>query len=100
MRYTSLVAIRWADSVDRHGIDDADAIHAMLNFYLYRPEFDEPRRPGSRRPDLFIGPPQQLGGPLIEVMVERVPPRDLVVFHVMPARPKHLELMEQGERSP
>lgn len=54
--------------MDRHGIDDADAIHAMLNFYLWRPEFDEPRRPGSRRPDLFIGPPRRLGGVLIEVM--------------------------------
>ena len=92
------MTIRWADSADRHDIEDDDAVHAMFNAYLHLPEFDEPRRPGSRRPDLFVGPPRQLGGPLIEVMAERVPPRDLVVFHVMLARPKYLELLkDQGE---
>jgi len=30
-------------------------------------------------------------------MAERVPPCDLVVFHVMVARPKYLELMEEAE---
>jgi len=32
---------------------------------------------------------------LVEVMVEVTPPRDLHVFHVMVARPKHLERMEE-----
>jgi hypothetical protein len=69
----------------------------MANPYLYIPGFDEPRRPGASRPDLWIGPPRQLGGELIEVMAERIPPRDVAVFHVMIARPKHLALMEEGE---
>ncbi len=56
-------------------------------------EFDEPRPPQPVRPTLYIGPPRQLGGALLEVMVAVVPPRDLVTFHVMPARQKHLELM-------
>jgi hypothetical protein len=42
---------------------------------------------------LFIGP-SRLGGPLLEVMVESTPPPDLVVFHVMVARAKHLARME------
>lgn len=54
--------------------------------------------PGASRPDLWIGPPRQLGGELVEVMGERIPPRDIAVFHVMIARPKHLALMEEGER--
>ena len=45
------------------------------------------------RPTLFIGP-SRLGGPLLEVMVEITSPRDLVVFHVMVARVKHLARME------
>ncbi len=38
------------------------------------------------------GQPRQLGGDLIEVMVERIPPRDVVIFHVMIARQKFLDL--------
>jgi hypothetical protein len=32
--------------------------------------------------------------PLLEVMVELVEPRDIHVFHVMEARQKHLDRME------
>jgi hypothetical protein len=68
------MAIRWTDSTDKHDVDREDAVHAMLNPYLYVPEFDEPRVPGAARPDLWIGPPRQLGGALIEVMGERIRP--------------------------
>jgi len=91
------MAIRWAVSVDKHGVADEDTLHAMSNAYLYIEEFDEPRKPGASRPDLWIGPPCELGGPLLEVMTERVPPRDLVVFHVMVARAKFLVLMDETE---
>jgi hypothetical protein len=57
------------------------------------PHYAEPRVPGRAKPWLFIGPPRQLGGTLLEVMVEVTPPRDMVVFHVMPARRKHLDRM-------
>jgi hypothetical protein len=45
------------------------------------------------RPTLFIGP-SRLGGPLLEVMAEITSPRDLVVFHVMVTRAKHLARTE------
>lgn len=77
-----------------------DAIHAIANHYLLVPEFDQPRVTGAGRPDIYIGPPRQLGGELIEVMVERVPPRDLVIFHVIPARQKFLDLLNEGEWRP
>lgn len=83
--------------MDKHDVADEDTLHAMLNAYLYVPEFDEPRKPGARRPDLWVGPPTTLGGPLLEVMAERVPPRDVVIFHVMQARPKFLALLDEGE---
>lgn len=56
---------------------------------------DDPRPPANIRPTQFIGPPRQLGGALLEVMVEVTPPRDLHIFHVMVARPKHLARMEE-----
>lgn len=94
------MGIRWADSADKHHIAREDAIHAIANHYLFVPEFDDPRVVGAGRPDLYIGPPRQLGGELIEVMVERIPPRDLVIFHVMPARQKFLDLLNEGESTP
>jgi len=91
------MAIRWTDSADKHDVAREDALHAMLNHYLYVAEFDDPRVEEAARPDLYVGPPRQLGGDLIEVMVERIPPRDVVIFHVMIARQKFLDLLDEGE---
>lgn len=87
------MAVTWAASAGKHGVPRADALHAMQNPYYVEAEFDEPRIVGRVRPTLFIGPPRQLGGELIEVMAEIVPPRDVHVFHVMRARQKHLDRM-------
>jgi hypothetical protein len=87
------VAIRWADSADRHGIDHQDAMHAIGNAVYREDDFDEPRPPADIRPTLFIGPPRPPGGRLLEVMVE-IGRHDVTVFHVIEARPKHLERME------
>ena len=91
------MAITWAPSADKHGIDREDAVHAIVNAYYVEREFDSPRPPATVRPTLFIGPPRQLGGALLEVMVEMTPPRDLHVFHVMVARPKHLDRMKEDK---
>ncbi len=88
------MVVRWSDSTDKHGVAREDALHAMANAYYTESEFDEPRVPGHRRPTLYIGPSRQLGGPLLEIMVELVPPRDLLVFHVMIAQRKHLDRMK------
>jgi hypothetical protein len=42
----------------------------MMNAYYVEQELDVPRPPANRRPTLYIGPPRQLGGPLLEVMAE------------------------------
>lgn len=67
-------------SADKHGIARQDALHAMLNAYYRRESFDEPRVPGAAHPDLYVGPPRKLGAPLLEVMAETSPPRNVVVF--------------------
>lgn len=95
--YDSVRAIRWADSADRHGMDRADALHAMLNAYLHEPEFDDARIEGLGRPDLWIGPQRTPGAPLLEVMTVATPPRGVLVFHVMEARRKFLVKLEGGD---
>lgn len=91
------MAVRWALSAAKHGVPREDALHAIANAVYTESGFDEPRPPNTVRPTLYIGPPRALGGALLEVMVEVVPPRDLVIFHVMVARAKHLVRMN-GEQ--
>lgn len=73
-------------------------MHAMLHPVLHVPEFDEPRREDSGRPDLWIGPQRDPNAPLLEIMAERIEPDTLWVFHVMPARPKFLALLDQEDQ--
>jgi len=68
------MAVTWAASADKHGVEHADALHAIANAYFVKVEFDEPRIAGGLRPTLYIGPPRQLGGPLLEVIVVLTPP--------------------------
>lgn len=91
------MAITFAASADKHGVPREDALHAMVNAYYSEPEFDAPRVPGHGSPTLYIGPPRKLGGPMLEVMVEITPPRDMFIFHVMEARPKMLERMKAND---
>ena len=86
--------IVWADSASRHGVDRLDVIHAIVNHYHHAPQFDDPRVPGGIRPDLYVGPPRKLGGPLLEVMLEVRTNGSLVIFHAMEARPKILALFD------
>ncbi len=96
MRYNGCMAIRFAASADKHGVPREDALYAMANALHSEREFDEPRVPGHGKPTLFIGPSRKLGGPLLEVMVEITPSRDMFIFHVMEARPKILERMKNN----
>lgn len=98
MQYNIAVALTWADSADKHGVDREDALHAIANAVYVETEFDEPRPPSDVRPSLYIGPTRRLGGPMLEVMVEIRPPRGLHIFHVMEARPKHLARMDEETR--
>jgi len=90
-----VMALTWSDSSNKHEIAREDAIHAIAHALYVEPEFDESRVPSGVRPTLYIGPPRALGGPLLEVMAEVTPPREIHVFHVMLARAKMLERMPQ-----
>lgn len=69
---------------------------AMQN-YIYRIEkFDEPRIEDRRRPDLFIGPSRN-GQVMLEVMAIITPPADILIFHVMEARRKIIDIAEKRQ---
>lgn len=87
------MVIMFAASADKHGVPHEDALHAMVNAYHLETEFDDPRIAGRGRPTLYIGPPRKRGGPLLEVMAEITPPRDVLIFHVMEARSRMLGRM-------
>jgi hypothetical protein len=91
------VGIIWARSAEKHGIPREDAVYAILNRLYYVQGFD-PSRVGGVAPDLFIGPSRD-GLQLLEVMIEPTPPRDGVVFHVMPARQKIIDIAKRKART-
>lgn len=91
------MAIEFTESAGKHGFTEDDAIWAMHHARYFEPEFDEPRVAGHVRPTLFIGPSLTPASPLLEVMVEVMPPRQIVVFHVMQARSKYLDRMAPEE---
>lgn len=65
----------------------------MQNFAYRIQKFDEPRIEGGQRPDLFIGPTRD-GRTMLEVMAVITPPADILVFHVMEARRKIMDIAE------
>ena len=100
VEYITGVGVTWAASAAKHGVPREDALHAIAHAVYVELDFDEPRSPSTVRPHLYIGPQRDPSAPLLEVMVEVRPPRGLHVFHVMPARTKHLARMDlqEGDR--
>ncbi|MDR5698271.1 hypothetical protein [Agromyces aerolatus] len=97
-----MAQLAWAHSADKHGVERADALHAMQAVAIHVRSFDESRIPGGMRPDLFIGPKRERTD-LIEVMaIIDHTDRDAGVFHVMPLRSKTLDrarlLIAEGRR--
>lgn len=90
------MGLTWAAAADRHGVAREDALFAILHAIYVETDFDDPRPPATIRPTLYIGPQRDPRAPLLEVMVEVTPPREVHVFHVMPARAKHLARMEEN----
>lgn len=91
------MGISWSPSAGKHGVERADALNAIEEYVYWLPGFDEPRVPGGKRPDLFIGPTRDRSQ-LLEVMVEITPPANLFIFHVMPARRKIIDIAERNAK--
>ncbi|MFE6229418.1 hypothetical protein [Cellulosimicrobium sp. NPDC057862] len=90
------MAITWKGSTFKHGVTRDEVLYALQHPVHVEPEFDESREGTGEVADLYIGP-GRLGGELLEVMVHRRLPREIVVFHAMPVRRKFLHLIEEEE---
>lgn len=71
--------VEFTPSADRHGIEHADAIYAMLNADGSQPV---PGR-GGRTTIAYVGRPHSQTDRRIEVIAWREAPSPVVVFHVM-----------------
>lgn len=89
MSYNSGVAVTWASSADKRGIDHRDTLNAIASATYTVQGFGNSRIGTSGRIDLFIGPTRD-GQTVLEVMTETIG-RDVVIFHVMPVRQKILD---------
>lgn len=93
-----MVRLEWAPSADRHGVAHEDAAHAMTEgraWFVAR--FDTSRVPGAPDPSLFVGYARD-GVTLLEVMVVPEDPQTLVVYHVMVARPRIVDVARRRGR--
>ena len=87
-----LVVLEWMEEAEKRGIPHEDVSHAMTEGRLwFVPKFEESRIPGEPDPSLFVGCARD-GVTMLEVMVTPREPNTLVVFHVMEARSKHVDL--------
>lgn len=87
------MAIEFTESAGKHGFALTDALRAMSDPEIYVPRFDAARVQG--RPDTAAWIGRSRSGTRIEVFGFLVPPRTVVVFHCMEARPKTLRRIEE-----
>ena len=96
LSYDSPVAVKWADSADKRGIDHRDTLNAIASAAYAVQGFGESRVQSRGRVDLYIGPTRD-GQTVLEVMTETIG-RDVVIFHVMPVRQKILDAAREQSR--
>ena len=90
------MGIQWADSALRHGLESEDVLYAIVNAVLYHPRHQIERSPDHGPVDLFVGPTRT--GVLIEVLIERRGPRNVIIFHALPIDERRLRRMTETRR--
>lgn len=78
---------RWAESADKHGIDRADAVHAMRNARILIEAFGPSRVEGGAPVNLYIGQTIDQTAMLEVLAVVDRAAQSVYIFHVMPLRP-------------
>ena len=90
------MGLQWADSALRHGLDREDILCAVAYAVLHHPGHQIGRSPDHVAVDLFVGPTRT--GVLIEVLIERRGPRNVVIFHALPIDERRLRRMTEAGR--
>lgn len=83
--------IIFAKAAQKHGIEDADAGHAMENaIAVFREDAPDPSDEDDRL--VFLGPARD--GAMLEVMALELDSGDLLVIHTMKIRRKYRDRLE------
>jgi hypothetical protein len=90
------MGLQLADSTLRHGLEREDVLCAIVNAVLHHPGHQVGRSPDHSPVDLFDGPTR--AGALIEVLVERRGPRDVIIFHALPIDDRRLRRVRETRR--
>jgi hypothetical protein len=97
-RWTREMGVVWADSAGKHGIAREDVVTVVVAPTWKIEDFESSRMPGHRGPvDLYIGRQRDPDAPLLEVLVECIGPRTVLVLHAMELRDRTLKLVEEAE---
>ena len=92
--YLFIVAIRWASSADKHFIPREDALYAISHA---AGQTQLEARAGEVT-IVYVGHPHGRTDRYVEVIAALVPPRDLVIFHVMELSDLYRHLVDkEGE---
>ena len=80
------MTVRMSGTAGKHGFTVDDAVWAMNHAWYVESKFGDPSAPAQVQPTLWIGPSPIPTVPLLEVVADVIPPRTVVIFHVMAAR--------------
>lgn len=89
------MGVEWTPSADKHGIPREDALYAMM-YYAVSAEIDG--EPGETTV-LYIGHPHEQTDRYLEVIAAHIPPRTILIFHVMPLTDMFRYLLHEGDKS-
>ena len=88
--YILIVAIQYTDSASKHGISNADALHAMINAEATEVVSGYP----GETTRVFVGHPHPQTDRYIEVIATRRG-EDFIIFHVMPLSDLYRHLLRR-----
>lgn len=87
------MGVEWTDSAARHGVSQTDALYAMTHAQVSA-EVDG--LPGQRTV-VYVGHPHAQTERYLEVIAAHLPPRSIVIFHVMELTDTYRHLLHEGD---
>jgi hypothetical protein len=89
------MGVEWRDSADKHGVPREEARFAILHA---EGSGEVDGRPGQET-FVYVGRRHEQSLEYLEVIAAHLPPRTIVVFHVMVLTDKYRYLLYEGESS-
>lgn len=88
------MGVEWTPSADKHGIPREDALYAMMHYAVSTEIEGDP----GERTVVYVGHPHGQTDRYLEVIAAHIPPRTILIFHVMPLTDMFRYLLHEGEQ--